>query len=216
MPVTKDRTLGPRDGADAPVDAALPPGQARLLGVLRRARTPLRLTEVAARCEAHENTIRPQLEALHERGLVSRTPAATGRRGRPAWLYAARATVITPTTELAELAVALAGAVVRHADDPRAAALEAGHAWGEQLSEQSDDTVFEQLVRLGFAPGEDGEEVRLTRCPLLGAAQAEPQVICGVHEGLVRGMVDARGGDPEEVELLPFAEPGCCVLRGPR
>lgn len=214
--MNKTPDLGPRDGADAPAEAALPPGQARVLGVLRRARTPLRLAEVAERAGAHENTVRPQLEALHERGLVIRSSADSGRRGRPAWLYAIQPSVMLPTTELAELAVALAGAVVRHAPDPREAALEAGRAWGQQLGEQSDDSAFEQLVRLGFAPVQDGETTRLTRCPLLGAASAEPTVICGVHQGLVEGMVSATDGDPDEVELLPFAEPGCCVLRMPR
>jgi predicted ArsR family transcriptional regulator len=211
-----NKSLGPRDGADAPVEETLPPGQARVLAVLRRARTSLRLAEVADRCAAHENTVRPQLDALHERGLVTRTAADSGRRGRPAWLYAVRRGAIAPTTELAELAVALAGAVVRHAADPKEAALEAGRAWGERLAEDSDDTSFEQLVRLGFAPVRDGETTRLTRCPLLGAAAEEPTVICGVHQGLVEGMVAAAGGAPEDVELLPFAEPGCCLLRMPR
>lgn len=207
--------LGPRQGADADPSTLLPPGQARVLGVIKGSPGPLTLAEVAERSRAHENTVRPQLDALIERGLVVRSRAASGRRGRPAWLYSERPEAIAPVTELAELAAALAGAVVRHADDPREAALEAGRTWGLELADEESD-AFEELVRLGFAPvpDEDGS-LKLTRCPLLGAARAEPTVICGVHQGLVEGLVQAAGGDPEQVELTAFAEPGCCRLRMP-
>ncbi len=213
--MTKDPSLGPREGVDADPATLLPPGQARVLGVLRRSREPLLLAEVASNADAHENTVRPQLEALIKRGLVVRTRADSGRRGRPAWLYAQQPDAVAPATELAELAAALAGAVVRHAADPREAAIEAGRAWGLQIADSRSDS-FAQLVRLGFAPvpAADGS-IKLTRCPLLGAARAEPTVICGVHQGLVEGLVAASGGDPEHVELTAFAEPGCCRLRMP-
>lgn len=211
----KDPSLGPREGVDADPATLLPPGQARVLGVLRRSRRPLPLAEVASSAQAHENTVRPQLEALIERGLVVRTRADSGRRGRPAWLYGQQPDAVAPATELAELAAALAGAVVRHAADPREAAVEAGRTWGLQIADSESD-AFDELARLGFAPVSDADgTVKLTRCPLLGAARAEPTVICGVHQGLVEGMVSASGGDPGQVELIAFAEPGCCRLRMP-
>ena len=212
--MNKSSPLGPRNGATPDPAEALTPGQARVLGVLKRSRSALTLAEVSARTDSHENTVRPQLDALIERGLATRTPAESGRRGRPAWLYADQPAAVAPTTELAELAAALAGAVTRHAPDPRAAAIEAGRAWGEQVAGESD--AFAQLVRLGFAPVDTADgSIRLTRCPLLGAAQAEPEVICGVHEGLMQALVAAAGDDPDAVSLIPFAEPGACRLRMP-
>jgi predicted ArsR family transcriptional regulator len=61
--------------------------------------------------------------------------------------------------------------------------------------------------------------VRLTTCPLLEAAHRFPDVVCGVHLGIVRAALEEYGGDPTRSELLPFAEPGACRLelmtRGP-
>jgi predicted ArsR family transcriptional regulator len=67
---------------------------------------------------------------------------------------------------------------------------------------------------LGFAPESDGRAstVRLTRCPLLEAARRYPDVVCAVHLGLTRGALEEYGADTEGARLLPFAEPGACVL----
>ncbi len=67
---------------------------------------------------------------------------------------------------------------------------------------------------MGFEPEADGEhvEVRLTRCPLLDAAVLHPDVVCGVHLGTARGALETYGTDPAGVDLLPFAEPGACLL----
>lgn len=77
--------------------------------------------------------------------------------------------------------------------------------------------VVALLDRLGFAPGPDARVnvVKLRRCPLLEAAHKNPEVVCGVHLGLVRGALDALGADPEQTELTalePFSEPGACRL----
>jgi len=77
--------------------------------------------------------------------------------------------------------------------------------------------VVALLDRLGFAPGPDARVnvVRLRRCPLLEAAHKNPEVVCGVHLGLVRGALDELGADPEQTELTalePFSEPGACRL----
>jgi predicted ArsR family transcriptional regulator len=54
--------------------------------------------------------------------------------------------------------------------------------------------------------------VRLTRCPLLEAAHRTPEVVCGVHVGIVRGALVERGASPAGTALTPFAEPGACRL----
>ena len=73
--------------------------------------------------------------------------------------------------------------------------------------------VTRDRLRAGFAPEHEGDEqVRLTRCPLLEAAHRHPEVVCGVHLGIVRGALEEYGADPEGSDLLPFAEPGACRL----
>jgi predicted ArsR family transcriptional regulator len=55
----------------------------------------------------------------------------------------------------------------------------------------------------------------LTQCPLLDAARTHPDVVCGVHLGIVRGALQEWGTSLGEVELLPFSEPGACRLLMP-
>ena len=77
--------------------------------------------------------------------------------------------------------------------------------------------VVALLDDLGFAPSTDARArvVKLHRCPLLEAAHQNPDVVCGVHLGLVRGALVELGSDPdqaESAELQPFSEPGACRL----
>lgn len=77
--------------------------------------------------------------------------------------------------------------------------------------------VIDLLEELGFAPSADARArvVKLHRCPLLEAAHQQPEVVCGVHLGIVRGALGELGNDPERTEstaLQPFSEPGACRL----
>ena len=77
--------------------------------------------------------------------------------------------------------------------------------------------VVALLDKLGFAPRTDtrARVVKLHHCPLLEAAHQHPEVVCGVHLGLVRGALVELGSDPAQTEraaLQPFSEPGACRL----
>ena len=74
--------------------------------------------------------------------------------------------------------------------------------------------VVALLDEVGFEPEADATAttVRLTRCPLLEAAHRSPEVVCSVHLGLVSGALEEYGADPEGSDLVPFAEPGACLL----
>ena len=218
--------LGPLDGAAASPDEILPAGQARVLAALRAAAAPLTLAQLSDATSLHVNTLRGHLDALLSRGEVTRTAGPIEGRGRPAWRYAALGPDAAPAGELAELAVALAGAVARSSDDPAAQANLAGREWGARLAEQGGaaavagsgaadarEATLTVLGRMGFAPQRtDGRTVRLTRCPLLSAARTEPEIVCGVHLGLVQGLLEALGAPSAGSDLLPFAEPGACRL----
>jgi predicted ArsR family transcriptional regulator len=206
-----------------------------VLAALREAAAPLTLADLSDRTGLHVNTLRGHLDALLTRGEVSRSPVPTHGRGRPAWRYAALGPDSAPAGELADLAVALAGAVSRSSADPTTQANLAGRDWGARLAEQVDRAddgradgraaVLAVMRRMGFAPLERGERgergdrgvtgartVRLTRCPLLSAARAEPDIVCGVHLGLVQGLLEALGESSAGSDLVPFAEPGACRL----
>ncbi|MGH3425883.1 MAG: helix-turn-helix transcriptional regulator [Nocardioidaceae bacterium] len=216
-----DRPLGPRPAA-RPAD--LSPARAAVLDRLVDQPEPVTIGALADATGLHGNTVREHLDALVESGLVAREQAPAKGRGRPAWLYSA---VSDPRTsqspEYAGLAAALASHIQRTSASPRDDALAAGTEWGRELARDtgpagSNAAARREVVRLldglGFAPEPDSRTsvVKLTRCPLLEAAHRYPEVVCGVHLGIVRGALAEYGGEVERSELTAFAEPGWCRL----
>lgn len=217
-------TLGPRAGRAARPLSATP---ARIVAMLREQPEPLSQAAIARATGLHPNTVREHLENLVRRGLLARTRAEPEGRGRPAWLYAL--TDADPEVpEYAGLAAALAGAIARTSTTPGADATAAGEEWGHDLARQrgaspttpgqARERVVALLDDLGFETRPDPadpDRLRLTRCPLLQAAHRHPEVVCGVHLGIVRGALEELGADPAGSDLVPFAEPGACLLRLP-
>ena len=56
-------------------------------------------------------------------------------------------------------------------------------------------------------------ELTLHDCPFLAMARAYPEVVCGIHRGLIRGTMAAVGEDGAEVELRPFVTDRTCSAR---
>jgi predicted ArsR family transcriptional regulator len=188
--------------------------------------SPTALPELTEATGLHANTLREHLEALVNRGLVRRERSAPSGRGRPAWLYeAVDPSVGDAGTEYAGLAAALAAHLHRTSTDPDRDAVEAGRAWGRDLAHRAGPPsapsaaaarrkVVDILDDVGFAPRTDerATTAHLTRCPLLETAKEYPDVVCGVHLGIVRGALEEYGADSARTQLLPFAEPGACRL----
>lgn len=187
---------------------------------------PTSLPALVATTGLHVNTVREHLDGLRHAGLVRRTQAPASGRGRPRWLYEATPqSHDDPRPEYAGLAAALAAVIVRTSPDPEAEARTAGAGWGRRLAADTtepvdgpDDArrrVAEIFDDMGFAPEADAEnrELRLTRCPLLEAAHQQPGVVCSVHLGIAQGALEAYDAPTDGLELLPFVEPGACLLR---
>jgi predicted ArsR family transcriptional regulator len=196
---------------------------AAVLTVLRDHAGPITAAELAARLGQHTNTVREHLDALVEERLATRERSPANGRGRPAWLYAA--TPSAPASrEYAGLATALAVQLARSSAHPREDAVAAGARWGRQLAEAVPDepataaAARRQVVRLldalGFAPSPDERTmtVRLRQCPLLVAARQQPEVVCSVHLGIVRGALATWHTKNGDTGLVPFAQPGACLL----
>ena len=202
---------------------------------------PCTVSALTALTRQHPNTIREHLDGLVNDRLAIRARAPARGRGRPAWLYSAAPGIGSEpgAGEYAGLASALAAQIVRTSRRPFADSIEAGRNWGRELVRQ--DTlvaasggpvlgsttapsaiaarreVVSLLEKLGFAPTADARSavVKLRRCPLLEAAHQYPEVVCGVHLGIVRGVLDELGADSDRTEctaLQPFSEPGACRL----
>lgn len=73
------------------------------------------------------------------------------------------------------------------------------------------------FAELGFDPELAGDEtdrqIRLRACPFRDAARANPEVVCSVHLGLLRGTLTRLGAPPTTTRLLPFVEPELCLAQ---
>ena len=228
-PGSKDSTepgLGPRPARTGAHRPPLSKSRAALLETLRGQPDPTTLAALITATGLHANTLREHLGALVRQGLVRRRRAEPSGRGRPAWLYAAAEDDVgSGRSEYAGLAATLASAIHRTSDSPREDAIIAGTQWGRELARSTSKPkqgresvarrqVVDLLDEIGFAPEYDDQRsvVRLTRCPLLEAAHRYPDVVCGVHLGIVRGALEEYGADPSGADLFPFSEPGACRL----
>lgn len=202
------------------------PGRAAavVLEMLRAQEEPTTAASLADRLGQHTNTVREHLDALVEDGLATRERARANGRGRPAWLYTAAPSPTSARGEYAGLATALAMQLAKSSTHPRDDAVAAGMEWGRHLAVALPEEpatpgaarrdVVRLLDGLGFAPSPDQRamSVRLRQCPLLDAARQQPDVVCSVHLGIVRGALATWHTTSEGTSLIPFAEPGACLL----
>ncbi len=203
-----------KSGPRADVTRAPTGAEGRVLDALVQRGAPTTRAELVDLTGLHENTVRGHLEALHRAGHVSRVRARPSGRGRPPWSYVAR------EAPYAALALALSrGLEANPGATARATGESGGRAWGERLNELFEvdgqapgERLVLALEHVGFRPelSADHTSVRLTRCPFIDTARAHPEAVCSVHLGLIEGVL---GDGSPQVALLPFAEPGACLVR---
>lgn len=195
----------------------------RIVEELRSQPDGLDAAELARLLELHPNTVRWHLGILADAGIVRSQPAARSKPGRPRILYTlTREGAGRAADEHRLLATIFAGAL-SGLDDGAARAEEAGRAWGhylvarEPLTKATHDEAVEVVVELleqqGFAPAADGHEIHMHRCPFHELAEAHPEVVCPVHEGLISGALNALGSDLEVEGLDIFVRPDLCIAR---
>lgn len=197
-----------------------------ILRLVRGAESGLTAGEVAARTGQHLSTTRTHLDRLAEAGLLVKARASGGQPGRPAWRYRAAAADPAPAPYRA-LAAALLGHLSSPGGDARAAAAQVGERWGRQLAavtpsrEDPVETVVEVLEGLGFGPRRPAAvahhmaEVHLHACPFLDLVSQNPDAMCGLHLGVIRGVLQHRGAPNDAAVLEPFGAPSACVVRLP-
>lgn len=184
----------------------LGPSRAEVLDHLRESGAGASAAMVAAALGLHANTTRFHLDALAGQGLVHRELERRSVPGRPRVLYrAVDGLAADPYRDLA-------GALVRHFAGPlegRAAlARRAGHAWGREqraglVRTDPGQRPLQRLVAcmagLGYAPRlEAGNGLLVLRpCPFAEIAGEDPEVVCQLHLGLIRGVL----GDDQPVRV---------------
>jgi predicted ArsR family transcriptional regulator len=172
---------------------------------LARSSRPLATAEIAESLDLHPNTVRPHLERMRDVGLLEVETDPRGAVGRPQHRYGLAADApslgLEPPTfpVLARMLLRLAGGAGLEAVD----AVEAGSEQGKADAQASRGaTCLEGLVArldaLGFDPTvvleEAGATVAFAHCPFRELAEADPDLVCGLHRGMVEGFVRAKGG----------------------
>ncbi len=207
----------------------------RMLDLVRRAEG-MTAVEIVEATGLHPSTVRAHLDQLAKSGLVTRDRQGDGSPGRPPWRY--HATDAEPLggppadSPYRDLASALIGHLSRDADDPHAAGMRAGRDWGRSLAaprsaghpaspgrKEPLDGLVGVLNTLGFnpqiveRPAPGAAVVALRSCPFLDLALANPDVVCGVHLGVIGGALGVLGAPGADTDLEPFAAPGACLVR---
>lgn len=197
--------------------------RARIVEELRGSSEGLDATELAGRLGLHANTVRWHLGILADAGIVGSHPAPRATPGRPRILYSLRPEPADHASdEHRLLATVLTGALADTADGSERAE-EAGRAWGrylmarDPLARTDDEAAVGEIVQLldaqGFEPEAQEQEIHMRRCPFHALAEAQPQVVCAVHKGLIAGALTALGSELEVEGLDVFVRPDLCVAR---
>jgi predicted ArsR family transcriptional regulator len=179
-----------------PDDALAQPTRARLFALLGELRRPAGTEELAERLGLHPNGVRTHLERLQSAGLIERERTRQSRgRPRDMWTIApgARPGGAAPS-DYEQLGRWLARALSSSRTSVRT--VEAtGRRIGRELAPPSDrpgeDRMHAALASLGFQPRREGELTYvLCNCPYRDAARESPDVVCGLHRGMTRGLLD--------------------------
>lgn len=195
----------------------------RLLELLRDADAARDVHELGEAVGLHPSTVRFHLETLRQAGLVGRREQRAAGAGRPRMTYVA-------IREHAEagyegLARMLAVDIAQNPRDEARHAQSIGERWAQQViplpgppGQMTTDDAAAQVTsifdRLGFEPElrklEGRQQLSLHACPFRSVAREQPDVVCAIHLGLLRGSLERLGAHASG-RLHPFVEPDLCV-----
>jgi predicted ArsR family transcriptional regulator len=171
------------------------------------------------------NTVRFHLDRLRREGAVARQSTRPDGPGRPHLVYrAVAAEAVEDAAAYRLLAGLLAEGLARSGNTQ--ATVEAGRSWADRLVGAHDPSVggsghrrdenaaaVARVVELfedgGFAPESlaDASTVALHRCPFMDLAYVRADVVCTIHLGFVRGVLNrlqqvatAAGRIPHQIE----------------
>jgi predicted ArsR family transcriptional regulator len=207
--------------------ALMQPTRARLFELLTELGRPAGTGELAGRLELHPNGVRSHLERLRAAGLVARTRVRQTRgRPRDAW-------VISPTARpggAPPAGYAQLGRWLARAVDPVRSNLRRAESTGREIGRElapsgtaaPANALYATLAALGFAPVVEADRggtlrYRLCNCPYRDAVLENAEIVCTLHRGITRGLLDELSPRSRLAGFEP-ADPrhgGCLIeLRG--
>jgi predicted ArsR family transcriptional regulator len=196
---------------------------------------PVSREQAAAAVGVARHVAKFNLDRLEEENLLDVVFARpTGRSGpgagRPAKLYkrSAREVEVSLPERHYDLAAEVMAEAITQSEEKavpigdalRAAAREAGHAFGQEARQKtgirrtraSDLRVVQDvLADKGYEPRLAENGLSLANCPFHSLAQAHTALVCGMNLELIDGLLEAAGPGDLRAELSP--SPGSCCVR---
>jgi predicted ArsR family transcriptional regulator len=195
-------------------DVLAQPTRGRLFAALVDLHRPAGTEELAERLKLHPNGVRLHLERLREAGLVARErPRRARGRPRDMWSVAADA---RPGGEAPSAYAELGGWLAR-VISPNRTSLRSIEAAGREIGRElpaaggqasGAERLQAAFASLGFQPhreaGPDGDVTyRLCNCPYRQAVRENQAVVCTLHRGITRGLLDVIQPDTELTGFVP-------------
>ncbi len=185
----------------APQDALSQPTRARVCELLTDLRRPASTAELAERLGLHPNGVRTHLEQLLAAGLLERT-LTRQPRGRPRHSWAISPDADPggdPPSAYSDLSRWLSRAVPRRSgalSEVEAVGREIGRELAPRDAPEAGEAMIGALAALGFQPevqdrGGGAVTYCLGNCPYRAAARQNPEVVCTLHRGITKGLLDA-------------------------
>lgn len=209
--------------APDPSDALAQATRARLFGLLGELKRPARTGELAKRLGLHPNGVRMHLERLAQAGLIERSRVHAGR-GRPpdAWTIAADARPGgEPPSAYHDLGRWLARAMRAGRGGIRgveATGREIGRELAPSDATDAGEAFQTALAILGFEPSVEEHAggrmtCRLGNCPYRDAVRENQPVVCALHRGITRGLLEALEPRARLAAFVPHDpdEAGCVI-----
>lgn len=191
---------------------------------LARSARPLATADISESLNLHPNTVRPHLERMREAGLLAIEVGGRGDVGRPQHRYSIAANAPSlgfepPTMPvLARMVLAMAARLQASGADAEAVGRTEGASRARPYRQAPStlEALVSDLDRLGFDPvvadaddDPDAAVVAFSHCPFAELAESHPELVCGLHRGLVAGFV-AEMGDAEVDEFCTLTSRTPC------
>ncbi len=209
--------------------------RARLFTLIAELRRPIGTAELAERLDLHPNGVRIHLERLEQAELLTRARETRGRgRPRDAWVIAPGAEPggRAPTgyhdlglwlaralrTQPADLqSIEQTGREIGRELAPNGTADEIGGEPTPATTGGEINVLMASLAALGFQPelqhGTTGDCLCLNNCPYADAVHENQPVVCALHRGVTRGLLDILIPDATLAKFIPRDpdQAGCVV-----
>ena len=208
---------------------------------LARSPRPLATADIAESLQLHANTVRPHLERMRDAGLLAVEVGGRGDVGRPQHRYSVAADAPSLGLEppsipvLARMVLSMAKRLHASVADAEAVGADEGRERARPYANAPStlEALVSDLDRLGFDPfvtdalkrlpdpigdvpdgGLDDDAaavVAFAHCPFAELAHEHPEIVCGLHRGLVAGFV-AQMGDAETRDFCTLTSRTPCQV----